>query len=98
MGDLYMNIFANLQVYAQKWSVKEERSFTSDEINMVASAVVVSSTYGSSVEFTMKNGGMTFIPLSQDSSVGIGESIDISKAKLVTLQKSGEDDIFRVFI
>lgn len=98
MGDLYMNIFANLQVYAQKWSVKEERPFTSEEIDMVASAVVVSSTYGYSVEFTMKNGGMTFIPLSQDSSVGIGEVIDISKAKLVTLQKSGEDDIIRVSI
>lgn len=98
MGDLYMNIFANLQVYAQKWALKEERPFTPDEINMVASAVVVSSTYGSSVEFTMKNGGMTFIPLSQDSSVGIGEIIDLSKAKLITLQKSGEDDIVRVFI
>ena len=54
-----MNIFSNLRVYAGKWEVKSERSFTQDEINAVSFAVVVDSTYGSSVQFTMKNGGLT---------------------------------------
>ena len=98
MGDLYMNIFGNLKVYASKWSMKDERSFSQEEISMVTKAVVVPSTYGSSVEFTMKNGGMTYIPLSQDSTVCIGEEIDVSKAKLLTLCKPGEMDILRVFI
>jgi hypothetical protein len=46
----------------------------------------------------MKNGGLTFIPLSQDSSLGIGEEVDLTKAKVLTLGKSGEADIFRVSI
>ena len=98
MGDLYMNIFGNLKLYASKWSVKDERPFSAEEISLVTKAVVVPSTYGASVEFTMKNGGMTFIPLSQDASAGIGEEIDVSKAKLITLCKQGEMDIIRVFI
>ena len=93
-----MNIFSNLRIYAGKWEVKSERSFTQDEINAVSHAVVVDSTYGSSVQFTMKNGGLTFIPLSQDSSLGIGEEVDLTKAKILTLGKSGEADIFRVSI
>lgn len=93
-----MNIFNSLRIYAGKWEVKSERSFTQDEINAVSHAVVVDSTYGSSVQFTMKNGGLTFIPLSQDASLGIGEEVDLTKAKILTLGKSGEADIFRVSI
>ena len=93
-----MNIFSALRLYAGKWEVKSERNFSQDEINAVSHAVVVDSTYGSSVQFTMKNGGLTFIPLSQDSSLGIGEEVDLTKAKILTLSKSGEPDIFRVSI
>ena len=81
-----MNIFNSLRIYAGKWEVKSERNFSQDEINAVSHAVVVDSTYGSSVQFTMKNGGLTFIPLSQDSSLGIGEEVDLTKAKILTLQ------------
>lgn len=93
-----MNIFSALRVYAGKWEVKSERDFSKEEITAVSHAVVVDSTYGLSVQFTMKNGGLTFIPLSQDSSLGIGEEVDLTRAKLLTLSKSGEMDIFRVSI
>lgn len=93
-----MNIFNSLRIYAGKWEIKSERNFSEEEINAVSYAVVVDSSYGSSVQFTMKNGGLTFIPLSQDSSLGIGEEVDLTKAKLITLGKSGEMDIIRVFI
>lgn len=93
-----MNIFSSLRIYAGKWEVKSERAFSQDEINAVSLAVVVESTYGSSVKFTMKSGGITFLPLSQDASLGIGEEVDLTKAKILTLGKSGEADIFRVFI
>lgn len=92
------NIFANLQVYAGKWSVKETRDFTTEEIKQVVQAVVVPSQYGNSVQFTMVGGGLTYIPLDQNSSLGVGEVVDLSKAKLTTLSKSGENDIFRVTI
>lgn len=92
-----MNIFANLRVYADKWAVKgEPRNFTPEEIAAVREAVVVASNYGLSVCFFMKSGGQTYIPLSTTSQRGSGEIINLEEAKLVTLCKAGESDIFRV--
>ena len=93
-----MNIFSSLRVYAGKWEVKESRDFTPEEISAVIQAVVVPSQYGNSVQFTMAGGGLTFIPLDQNSTLGVGEVVDLTKAKLTTLSKSGENDIFRVSI
>lgn len=93
-----MNIFANLKLYASKWSVTNSREFTPEEIRSVVNAVVVSSEYGNSVQFAMAGGGMTFIPLSQDSTLTVGEVVDLNRARLLTLSKSGEADIFRVEI
>ena len=93
-----MNIFSSLRTYAGNWSVKESRSFTEEEKAAVKSAVVVPSNYGASVCFTMVSGGKTFIPLSNDSSLGVGEAVDLEKAKLLTLEKDGEADINRVSI
>lgn len=93
-----MNIFSSLQVYAGKWMVKAVRAFSQEEQDAVESATVVSSQYGNSVCFMMKSGGQTFIPLDQSSSLGVGEKVDLSKAELVTLEKSGEADIHRVRI
>ena len=96
MGLESMNIFANLCVYAGKWQVKESRAFLPEEKAAVLQAVVVPSQYGNSVQFTMKGGGLTYIPLSQNSTLGVGEIVDLDKAQLVTLCKSGEADIYRV--
>lgn len=93
-----MNIFSALRVYAAKWAVKETRSFTPEEIAAVSSAVVVASQYGNSVCFFMKSGGQCYIPLSTDASVGTGETIDLAKAKIVTLERQGDADIQRVSI
>lgn len=93
-----MNIFANLRVYAGKWSVKEVRAFTPEEIAQVLQAVVVPSHYGNSVQFIMNGGGLTYIPLDQNSNCAVGEPIDLSTAKLTTLCKSGEADIYRVTV
>ena len=91
-----MNIFSTLQQYAGKWNVTDSRNFTQEEINAVSSAVVVSSEYGNSVCFHMVSGGMTFIPLSNNSTKGIGESVNLSECKLLTLSKQGESDINRI--
>lgn len=93
-----MNIFSSLKVYAGKWSVKSTRNFEAEEIAAVEHAVVVPSEYGNSVQFTMKNGGLTYIPLDQNSTLGVGEVVDLQKAKIITLCKSGEADIFRISI
>ena len=91
-----MNIFSALRVYAGKWNLKESRSFTSDEIAAVQSATVVDSQYGQSVCFLMVSGGQTYIPLDQNSSKATGDTVDLSKASLLTLSKQGEADIYRV--
>lgn len=91
-----MNIFQNLRVYAGKWMVKASRSFTQDEIDAVDHATVVDSQYGNSVCFFMKGGGQTFIPLSTNSTLGIGDDVDLSKASLLTLERAGDADIYRV--
>ena len=91
-----MNIFSALRIYAGKWSEKEARAFASEEIAAVEKAEVVESQYGLSVCFMMKAGGQSYIPLDQNSSLGIGSIIDLSKAQLVTLQRPGENDIYRV--
>jgi hypothetical protein len=93
---IVMNIFSALRVYAGKWQVKNTRSFSADEIAAVDSATVVDSQFGQSVCFMMKSGGQTYIPLDQNSNRATGDSIDLSKASVVTLSKPGEADIYRI--
>ena len=100
-----LNIFASLKVYASKWTIKQNmvdenghpvpnpRSLSAEEIATIASAIVVPSQYGNSVQFTRVGGGMQFIPLDKESTLGIGDTVDVTKAKLVTLCKIGEDDV-----
>lgn len=91
-----MNIFESLQVYAGNWNVVDSRSFSQDEINAVKAAEVVASQYGNSVCFFMKSGGQTYIPLSNQSTLGVGDSVDLNKAKLLKLHRDGSEDIMRV--
>lgn len=91
------NIFNNLKVYAGKWSIKETRNLTDEEKALFSQAVVVPSQYSNSVQFTLKNGsGVVYMPLDQDSELGTGELVDLNLAKVVTLCKQGEADIYRL--
>ena len=91
-----MNIFDGLNVYGGKWNVVNSREFTADECALVKSAEVVSSEYGESVCFFMVGGGQTYIPLSNQSTLGVGDSVDLTKAKVLTLHRDGSDDITRI--
>ena len=91
-----MNIFNALRIYAGKWSEKEARAFAPEEIAAVDKAEVVESQYGLSVCFFMSAGGQTYIPLDTNSNLGIDDIVDLSKAQLVTLQRPGEANIYRV--
>ena len=91
-----MNIFSALRVYAGKWSEKNVRAFVPEEIQAVEKAEVVESQYGLSVCFFMIGGGQSYIPLDQSSTLGVGDIVDLTKAQLVTLQRPGENDIYRV--
>ena len=91
-----MNIFAGLQVYGGSWNVTNSRSFEAEEIAAVKRAMVVSSEYGKSVCFYMHSGGQTYIPLSNQSTLGVGDEVDLTKAKVLTLHRDGSDDINRI--
>ena len=93
-----MNIFAGLQVYAGKWNVVDTRKFNNEEKAMISRAEVVASEYGNSVCFFMKTGGQTYIPLSNQSTLGIGDEVDLNAAKLLTLHRDGSADITRIDI
>jgi hypothetical protein len=105
-----LNIFASLKVYAGKWApkanmvddnnqpIENPRNLTEAEVASIFSAIVVPSEYGNSVEFTRVGGGKSYIPLDRDSTLGIGDIVDVTKAKILTLEKQGEDDILRVVI
>ena len=93
-----MNIFGTLKTYSGKWSIKSSRKFEDEEINAVSKAEVVPSSHGNSVCFFMKSGGNKYIALSNDSTVNVGESIDLNFARLLTLEKAGEPDILRIKI
>lgn len=79
-----------------KWTIKEERPFTQEEIDAVDKAIVVAAQYGNSVQFFMKNGGFTFIPLDPVSTLNAGDEFDIKKATIRTYGKDGEGDIHKV--
>ena len=91
-----MNIFAGLQVYGGSWNVIGSRGFDAEEIAAVKKAEVVASEYGNSVCFFMHAGGQTYIPLSNQSTLGVGDTVDLSKAKILTLHRDGNDDITRI--
>ena len=91
-----MNLFSNLKVYGGKWSEKASRKFSQEELALVDKAQVVESEYGSSCCFFMKNGTTMYVPMSQDAKSGIGDMVDLSSAKIVTLEKQGEKDIQRI--
>ena len=82
--------------YHQKWKQKEKRKFSEEEINSVSYAIAVKTDYGYSVEFHMKLGGCTYIPLSNNSTINEGEYIYLDKAYVITLSKLGEKDICRI--
>ena len=95
-----MNIFNGLQVYGGSWNVvaAKTRSFNEEELALINRAEVVASEYGNSVCFFMKSGGQTYIPLSKNSNLGVGDTVDITKVKLLTLHRDGNEDITRVSI
>lgn len=94
-----MGFLSNLQKYAGSWSVSRTQSFSEvlgDEKNMIVGNVVQQSkNYPDKlcVCLMLTGGFKSYVSLSNDSNLKVGDSIDIESAKLLTLSKPGEDDI-----
>lgn len=88
---------ASTKHVSTEWIITSSRPFTEDEIMAVSSNRVVRSQYGLSVEFTMKKGGVTYIPLYRGSDDMIGVEINLHTAEIFTLSKEGEKNIYRIY-
>ena len=82
--------------YYRGWKVTNKRPFTDEEIKLVKEALVVQTKAGYSVKFIFNDLRETYIPVDENSNVGICEIIDLTNALLLTLSKPGQDDIYRV--
>lgn len=97
---MFNNIFEGRKVYADGYHEVESRVFNEQEIAAVVSATVVPSKYGTSCCFLMVGGGKSYIPMSRDSKLCVGDKVDLTTAKIIHLHRDGgdpeTDDILRV--
>ena len=79
--------FEGVMYFPEGWIPVETRPFTSQEIESVSKAVIVSSSNGKSVRIDMKAGGVVFFPLQPGALIGVGDTIDLNKVTLQELKK-----------
>ena len=91
-----MNIFEGLLV-GRPWHVTNVRNLTPLECSQIASATVVQSQYGYSVEFLTKDGEKSHVPLSNKCYTNgmEGTIINLCNIKVLTLENNG-DTIIRI--
>lgn len=90
-----MGFLDKLRTYAGSWSEAGREHLSKAEVAQVASATVVEGQYGLSMCFVMKAGGKKFMPLSRDSQLEEGDSVDIKSVEIITLERDGDEDIYR---
>lgn len=83
-------VFDIIKLYQSEWTEVNSRNFSPEECKAVQGCSVVASQYGKSVCFLFGN-GKRYIPLEPTANVVIGDILDITKLKLVSLQYSGSN-------
>lgn len=87
----FKSIFDSIKKYSSnRWTVVEERDFNSTEKKQVAECSIVDSDYGMSVCFLFVDSNKGYIPLSNNSSLNVGDDVGIEDLKLLTLERDGE--------
>lgn len=90
-----MGILDKIRTYAGSWREASRDKLSKAEAASISSVEVVEGQYGLSMCFMMKAGGKKFIPLSRDSDLEEGDSVKISSVELITLERDGDDNIYR---
>lgn len=90
-----MSILDKIRTYAGSWREASRDKLSKAEAASIDSIEVVGGQYGLSMCFLMKAGGKKFVPLSRDSDLEEGDSVKISSVELITLERDGDDDIYR---
>ena len=71
----------------EKWKLVSTAKVSSQEIANVNTCKVVSSEYGLSACFMLKNGGQGYIPMSRDTTLVEGDEIKLDSIQIITLVK-----------
>jgi hypothetical protein len=87
-----MNIFSCLTV-GHPWKVKGSRYLTWDEVYSVLYAEVVLGKFCKSVCFHLNTGVSSRIPLTTNSDACVGDIVDPTNVKVITLYKDDEEII-----
>lgn len=97
-----MGFLSTLNTYAKGYveTNREKLSkFDKEGFKDVASATVTSKEqeWGTSVAIClyMKSGGQKYIALSKNSSLEVGDDVDIKSIEVLTLEREGEEPIYR---
>lgn len=78
------------------WILSGSRPFSNNEIEAISEAIVIPSPNGRTIRFSMKSGGVTFIPLNPGSLIGVGESVNLNEAMLETLKRENGESMYQV--
>lgn len=94
-----MGFLDSLRTYAGSWLETSREKLSASELKTVDHIEVVErdNDWGTSVSmcFIMKGGGKKFVPLSRDSDLTEGDTVDPKSVEIITLERDGEDPIFR---
>lgn len=93
-----MGILSKLRSYNGKWNVASKTAFSTEDLAEISSNEIVPSEYGKSLKLNRVNGQVSYIPVSNtcEEKAEVGKSIDLSKCFILTLSRSGDEDIYRV--
>lgn len=80
----------------RSWRVIKRRKLNKSEKDLINSNLIISGEYGNIVEFELKDGTTCFIPLSESSIYGVGESINPDKIEILLLGFNNKRVIYRI--
>lgn len=90
-----MKLLQKIQTtYGAPFTVKGE--YPVEDHESVESNEVIESQFGLSLCMTLRGGGEKYLPLSRDSKLSVGDSMDLSEAKVIVLGRPGSEDILRI--
>lgn len=100
------NIFVNREHYIFKedlpdyedrsWRVIKRRKLNKSEKDLINSNIIMPGEYGNIVQFELKDGTTCFIPLSDYSIYGVGESINPNEIEILLLGYNNKRVIYRI--
>lgn len=93
-----MSVLSNLRVYGHgKWQVKNVEKLSEEDVASIKSAEVCPSRFEgkASICLVLKSGGVSYLPVDQNCSCEIGQSVDPNSIEIVTLSAQGEPDAIR---